>query len=203
MEEERRTGASKPEPNNVTTGLRRLGSGQSGVSRGVESFLERELHRLASATMRKERQGHTLSTTGLVNEAYLRLFARKKSHWNDRLHFLADASRVMRRVLVDHFRRRQVRSPLGMRVEFDASLHGVDSISVQALDMDRALKALARIAPRQARLVELRFFGGCSLEEAAALLEISPRTADKDWVLARAWLKSHLDAGGESPNEPT
>lgn len=189
-------------PIQITAALHELGRGRREIPAAVEEMLTGELRRIAAAWMRKERKAHTLCTTALVNEAYLRLFSRKKNHWNDRLHFLADASCVMRRVLVDYARRRLSREPGDRRVPIDHCPIAVDAITLQTLDVDRALDALAAMAPRQALLVELRYFGGCSLDEAAAAMEVSPRTADKDWLLARAWLKNYLDAHGKSQTGP-
>jgi RNA polymerase sigma factor (TIGR02999 family) len=187
---------------NITGGLRELGRGSSAVAPDIQLLLDAELRRLASAWMRKERKGHTLCTTALVNEVYLRILGRKGKHWNNRQHFLADASRVMRRVLVDYSRRRQARIQDSRQVPLEFCSIGVDAVTMEALEIDQALETMAMIAPRQAQLVELRFFGGCSLEEAAETLGISARTADKDWLLARAWLKNFLDSGGGSRTAP-
>jgi RNA polymerase sigma-70 factor, ECF subfamily len=202
MEEKRRfVSHDFSQADNITGNLGELAEGNRAIAPVVEVLLDAELRRLASAWMRRERKGHTLCTTALVNEAYLRIFKRKRAHWNDRHHFLADASRVMRRVLVDYSRQWQSRVH-GQQVPLELCWIGVDAITIEALAIDRALEAMSAIAPRQAQLVELRFFGGCSLEEAAAAVGISPRTADKDWRLARAWLKNHLDSGRESRTEP-
>ena len=156
------------------------------------SAVEGELRRLAGQVLRKERPNHTLQPTALVNEAYLRLFRRQKAEWNSREHFMADAARAMRRVLVDYARARltQKRSTEGLGVV--SCDPAIAAVSVEVIDIHRLLDELAEIAPRQAQLVELRFFGGCSLEEAAAVIGIAPRTADKDWLLTRAWLKNRL-----------
>jgi RNA polymerase sigma factor (TIGR02999 family) len=154
--------------------------------------LERELHKLAARHMRRERRDHTLQTTAIVNEAWLRLFRDGGVHANDRHHFLAIASRVMRQVLVDYARARQSEKRAGATVSIDSAGIVTGLIQPQILDVHAALEAMATIAPRQAQLVELRFFGGLSLEEAAAVLEVSPRTADKHWKLARAWLRCRL-----------
>jgi RNA polymerase sigma factor (sigma-70 family) len=108
----------------------------------------------------------------------------------------------MRRVLVDYSRRRQARIQDSRQVPLEFCSIGVDAVTMEALEIDQALETMAMIAPRQAQLVELRFFGGCSLEEAAETLGISARTADKDWLLARAWLKNFLDSGGGSRTAP-
>ena len=152
--------------------------------------------------MRREREDHTLQPTALVNEAYLRLFHQSGRAWNNRQHFLVEASRTMRRVLVDYARNRnsQKRSAEHLSLEFCGA--AVEPVSVDVIEIHRLLDELAAMAPRQALLVELRFFGGCSLEEAAEAAGISPRTADKDWTLTRAWLKNRLNATSGSRNEP-
>lgn len=157
--------------------------------------IEPELRRLADWQMRGERDDHTLQTTGLVNEAYIRMFGSGHGEWNGRNHFLAVASRVMRQVLVDYARARNASKRGGERLSLDS----VDDPAFtpaqpDLLDIHVALDELAAIAPRQAHLVELRFFGGLSLDEAAAVVGIATRTAGKDWVLARAWLRRRLTA---------
>jgi len=133
-----------------------------------------------------------LQTTALVNEAYLRLIGNGANAWNDRNHFFAVASNVMRQILVDHARSRKALKRAGQRVELDTAAVWVGPVHPHVLDIDRALTELSVFAPRQARLVELHFFGGLSLEESASVLDMAPRTADKDWALARAWLRKRL-----------
>jgi RNA polymerase sigma factor (TIGR02999 family) len=145
--------------------------------------------------MRKERPDHTLQTTALVNEAYLRLLGSEPIEWNDRSHFLAMASRAMRQILIDYARlRNSEKRGGGRKVDLESANASLDPIDPQVLDVDAALHELAGMAPRQAKLVELRFFGGLSLEEAAKVLGISGRTANKDWALARAWLRRRLES---------
>lgn len=154
--------------------------------------IERELHRLAGLQMRRERRGHTLQTTAIVNEAWLRL--QRAQHCGDRNHFLALASQIMRRILIDHARAKQAGKRAGVEVSVDSTVVAEGPFQPHILDVHSALETLALIAPRQAQLVELRFFGGLPLDEAASVLGISDRTADKDWKLARAWLRKRLDA---------
>ena len=154
--------------------------------------IEAELHRIAARYMRRERKDHTLQTTALVNEAYLRLVGSKPGEWKDRNHFLAVASRVMRQILTDYARSHNAEKRSGQKVELDTTDVPLGPVQPHILDVDTALAELAVIAPRQAQLVELRFFGGLSLEEAADVLQLAPRTADKDWALARAWLRRRL-----------
>lgn len=172
--------------------LRRFTKGDSDAGSMVMRAVDTELRRIASRYMRRERADHTLQTTALVNEAYLRLIGTEKGEWNDRNHFFAVASTVMRQVLVDYARTRKAVKRAGQRVELDSAAVFVGPIHPDILDIDGALKELSVFAPRQARLVELHFFGGLSLEESASVLEMAPRTADKDWALARAWLRKRL-----------
>lgn len=167
---------------------------------GDESALERlvpvvhaELHRLARSQMRGERNDHTLQTTALVNEAYLRLIDLSRVRWQDRSHFFAMSSRLMRRILVDHARSRQfVKRGGGTRtIPFDdASITRERSVDLVALD--DALRTLADIDPRKAQIVEMRFFAGFTVEETAAALGVSPETVMRDWRVAKAWLLREL-----------
>ena len=176
----------------ITVLLQRLGTGEEEARTELMSLIEAELHRIAARHMRGERKDHTLQTTALVNEAYLRLVGSESGEWKDRNHFLAVASRVMRQILIDYARSHSAVKRGGQKVELDTADIPLGPIQPQILDVDRALGELATIAPRQAQLVEMRFFGGLSLEEAAAVLNMAPRTADKDWALARAWLRRRL-----------
>jgi RNA polymerase sigma factor (TIGR02999 family) len=146
--------------------------------------------------MKRERSNHTLQTTAVMNEAVMRLLGAEGTEWNDRQHFLAVASRVMRRFLVDYARAGKTQKRDAIVVSLDsAQSAGAGKVSTQVLDVHLALEEFVQIAPRQAQLVELRFFGGLTLDEAAKVLEISPRLADKDWALARAWLRQRLEPG--------
>ena len=185
----------------LTLLLRRFTTGDSEAGNIVMRTIHAELRRIASRHMRKERKDHTLQTTALVNEAYLRLIAGEAGEWNNRNHFFAVASTVMRQILVDHARARKALKRDRQRVELDTAAVWVGPVQPHVLDVDRALTELAVFAPRQARLVELRFFGGLSLEESASVLEMAPRTADKDWALARSWLRRRLK-GREAESGP-
>ncbi len=179
----------------VTELLRRASDGDATAADGLMNVIELELRKLASAHMRRERDGHTLQTTAVVNEAFLRLFgkdAAREGQWNHRQHFLAAASQAMRRILVDHARAKQAEKRRGIAVPLEFVDVGGDGANPDVIDVHTALEEFAQIAPRQARLVELRFFGGLTLEEGAEVLGISPRLADKDWALARAWLRRRL-----------
>jgi RNA polymerase sigma factor (TIGR02999 family) len=156
-----------------------------------------ELRAIASRQLRQERPGHTLQPTALVNEAYLKLQRLRAIRWHDRSHFFAFASRIMRRILVDHARGRLAAKRGAGVVQIDW-LEGVAERETTALsaevlvDLDRALDRLAAERPRLAQLVEVRFFGGLTVEEAATVLECSPRTVKRDWAFARAWLLREL-----------
>jgi len=152
--------------------------------------LEGELRRLARRYMARERTGHTLQATALVNEAYLRLIDVKRVTWQNRAHFLAMAARVMRRVLVEAARtkRYQKRGGQAVRVTFDEGLPVAAARAHDVVALNDALDALADVDERKSRVIELRFFGGLSIEETAAVLRVSPDTIKRDWRLARAWL---------------
>ncbi len=158
-----------------------------------------ELRRLAASYLRRERPGQTLQPTALVHEAYVRLIGEKEHHWQNRAHFVAIAALSMRQILVERARRRKAakrggdpeRITLDERVLAAAGPGEVDEVDLVALD--RALDRLASINERQAKIVELRYFGGLSVEESADALNISPATVKRDWTVARAWLKRALD----------
>ena len=153
-----------------------------------------ELRRLAHHYMRGERPDHVLQTTALVNEAYLRLAGMSRMQWRDRTHFLAMAATQMRRILVDYARERNAGKRGGGDLHVTA-IDGAAEIPDRGLDvtaLDAALDELARFDAQQARIVELRFFGGLTMEETAKALDISPATVGRDWVSAKAWLHHHL-----------
>jgi len=152
-----------------------------------------ELRRLAHHYMRGERVGHMLQTTALVNEAYMRLVEVKRIEWRSRGHFFAMAATTMRRVLVDHARERARDKRGGGLVFTTLSGHGVaSSPAIDVLALDEALDRLADMDPQQARIVELRYFTGLTIEETAEALSISPATVKRDWTWARAWLYQRL-----------
>jgi RNA polymerase sigma factor (TIGR02999 family) len=153
-----------------------------------------ELRRRAAARLRREAHGHVLQPTALVHEAYLRLVDQRHDGWQNRGHFFAVASEMMRRILVDHARRRKMAKRSGgwARVTLDAAAARAEPPDVEILDLDAALTALASFDPRKSRVAELRFFGGLSVDETADALGISGATADRDWQVARAWLYARL-----------
>ena len=163
-----------------------------------------ELVRLAQQLMQMERAGHTLQATALVNEAYLKLVDQSRADWKDETHFFAVAATAIRRILVDHARTRSRRKRGGeqARVELDTQVLGAPSDGIDVLELDDLLEALAADDPRAAQLVELRFFGGLTGEQAARHLDISTATAERDWRYARAWLLQRLvgEVGGGPPD---
>ena len=170
-------------------------------SRGDEGALERliplvyqELHRIACRCMAGEHVGHSLQATALVNEAFVRLVDGKAVAWNDRAHFLAVSARVMRRILVDHARARtyQKRGGDAVRVSFDEALAVTSAVEPDFVALDAALVALAKFDERKSRVVEMRFFGGLTVEETATVLNVSASTVMGDWRLAKAWLKREM-----------
>lgn len=169
-------------------------SDDSPSDRGLLELVYNELHRLASSFLRQERPGHTLQTSALVNEAYLRLRNASVMHFEDRQHYVRIASRAMRRVLVDYARRRRrQKREAGERIELDrVAVAGQPNLE-EYLTIDTALQRLAQVDARQAEIVELRFFGGLSVPETAQTLEISEKTVKREWAVARAWLRGELD----------
>ena len=159
-----------------------------------------ELRRIAANQLRQERVGHTLQTTALVNEAYVRLSKRGDHKWSSKADFCAAAAQAIRRVLIDHARARRAAKrggPDAQRVELDGTVLAIPKSNIDLLDLDGVLQRLAVLSERQARIVELRFFGGLSEEETALAMGVSRRTVQNGWRGARAWLRREL--GGSSP----
>jgi RNA polymerase sigma-70 factor (ECF subfamily) len=158
-----------------------------------------ELHRLAHRYMLRERAGHTLQTTALVNETYLKLVDSGRVRWQDRAHFFAMSACLMRRILVDFARTRDSRKRGGYvrKVELDESRVALPGRNTDLIALDNALNSLAAIDPRQAKIVELRFFSGLGVEETAEVLGISPRTTKREWAVAKLWLLREMKHGGE------
>jgi RNA polymerase sigma factor (TIGR02999 family) len=163
-----------------------------GDQRALDALMPivyRELRRLARRYMRQERAGHTLQTTALVNEAYIRLVDYRRMQWQDRAHFFAVSAQLMRRILVDHARRHNAKRGGGVRhVSLDEAVVVGGDPRVDLAALDDALNALARVDPRKVQVVELRFFGGLSVEETATMLKVSPVTVRRDWSSAKIWL---------------
>jgi RNA polymerase sigma-70 factor (ECF subfamily) len=173
----------------VSTLLRAWSNGDQSALEKLTPFVYDELHRLAHSYMQRERSGHSLETTALVNEAYIRLVDYKRMQWQNRAHFFAISAQLMRRILVDHARRHNLkrggnlqRVPLEEIAVVDSE-RGADLVA-----LDDAMTALARLDARKVQVVEMRFFGGLSVEETAEVLNISPVTVMRDWSTAKAWL---------------
>jgi RNA polymerase sigma-70 factor (ECF subfamily) len=177
----------------VTTLLRRLSAGDKSAADELFPQIYTQLKRFAAAQLRNERPDHTLQATALVNEAYLKL-TQGGPPWKDRTHFFALAAKAMRRILTDHARKRNAEKRDGAKnhVEFDDALYVSSEQSDLIAVVDEALEELAHLDPRQAQIVELRFFGGLSEEEIAEILKISSRTVKRDWAMARAWLRGKI-----------
>ena len=173
----------------VTQLLKAMTSGDSTAADRLLPLVYSELHRLAASYMRRERQDHTLQPTALINEAYLRL-AGDDVNWRNREHFIGVAANVMRRVLVDHARAHnaEMRGGGQRRVDLEDNVAISAERSEEILALDEALGRLTEVNPRQAKVVELRYFGGLSIEQIAAVLAIAPRSVKRDWALARIWL---------------
>lgn len=183
----------------VTDLLRGWRAGEAQRSERLLGLLYSDLKRVARHQLQRERRGHTLQTTALVHEAYLRLVDQRRVDWRDREHFFAVAATVMRRLLVDHARARLADKRAHEPVTLGAAGEPpVDDPAFELLGLDRALAKLAADFPRPARVVELRFFGGLEVEETARVLEVADRTVKRDWAFARAWLLREL-GGDDAP----
>jgi RNA polymerase sigma factor (TIGR02999 family) len=161
-----------------------------------------ELRQIASHSLRNERKDHTLQATALVHEAYLRLVGQKQVHWRDRAHFIAAASQTIRRVLVDHARSRLRRKRSGRlaRIQLDDTVAVLPVRDIDLVALDEAMARLAERSPRQASVVEMRFFGGASVEETAEVFGVSTRSIERDWKFARAWLFREISKGDRTPH---
>ena len=178
----------------VTRLLARWKDGDEAALQQLVPIVHEELRRLARRQMARERPDHTLQPTALVNEAYLRLVNLKQMQWQDRAHFFAMGARLMRRILVDVARSRgyQKRGGGAKQVSFTESLEVADGRSTDVVAINDALEALAHIDERKSRVVEMRFFGGLSVEETAEVLNVSRETVKRDWTFAKMWLLRHL-----------
>ncbi len=186
----------------VTQLLKAMNSGDPQAAENLLPLVYAELHRLAKAYMRRERPDHTLQATALINEAYIRLVG-EDVNWTGRAHFIGIAANVMRRVLVDYARAHTAERRAGdmQRVEFKDDLAIAPERLDEVLIVDGALARLAEKSPRQAKVVELRYFGGLSVEQIAQVLDVAPRSVKRDWSLARIWLYRELRPGAEVSEE--
>lgn len=196
-----------PPSANVTQLLRAAASGDRRDLDALMGAIYDDLRRLAVAHMRAERDDHTLQPTAVVHEAYLKLVDQRTTDWKDRAHFFAVASRIIRRLLVDHARERLAlkRGGGGERIPLEAAEAAELACEVPGVDLvalDEAVEELASIDERQARIVELRFFGGLTIEEIANLLEMGRRSVDREWQAARAWLFLRLSEEGGAGGAP-
>jgi len=176
--------------------LHRDGDEQAGER--LFALVYDELHEMAHRQLRYRSPGETMNTTGLVHEAFLKMFDRGDSDWNDRAHFFAVTARAMRHILVDYarFKKAEKRGGDAHHTELDASLISDTNTKVDVEDLDLAMKKLAELNPRLSHIVEMRFFGGMSIEETAAVLDVSSRTVDRDWLKAKSFL--YLALKGDS-----
>ena len=190
------------QPSNVTGLLLAWGRGDEHALARLMPLVHRELQRIAQRCMARERAGHTLQATALVNEAYLRLIDAKAVDWRDRAHFFSLCARIMRRILVDHARSRAADKRMGgaARVTLDEALVVADQPSIDIIALDDALDALAAFDARKSRVVEMRFFAGLSVDETASVLSVSAETVMRDWRLAKAWLQREMRGGGGRPD---
>jgi RNA polymerase sigma factor (TIGR02999 family) len=188
-----RNGASK----DITTLLMQWSNGDSSALDELTPLVYDALRQLAARALRHERPGHTLQPTALVHEAYLKLVDQTRIQWQDRDHFFAITSQVIRRVLVSYARNRNASKRGGGStvVALDESMTPSPGRDVDLIALDDALKTLSKMDPQQARIIELRYFGGLSIESTAQMLGISTSTVSRDWTLARAWLQRELTRG--------
>ncbi len=188
--------------NDISALLRAWSDGDQSALKGLTPIVYSELRRLAHRFMERERPDHILQTTALVNEAYMRLVDYKRMRWQNRAHFFAVSAQVMRRILVDHARSHNVKRGAGVQhVSLEeVAVVGGDRTTDPGGDLvalDDALNALARLDPRKVQIIEMRFFGGLSVEETAEVLKVSPATVRRDWSIAKFWLYRELAGTGD------
>lgn len=185
-------------PQQISQLLIAWGNGDQEALDQLMPLVYGELRRMARRYMRDQPAGHTLQTTALIHEAYLRLVGQEEKHWKNRAHFFGVAAHAMRRILVDYARARHAakRGGEARAVSFDETALVTGERAAELVALDDALNDLAEIAPRQSRVVELRYFGGLSVEETAEVLKVSPETVGRDWRMAKAWLLRELQRDG-------
>jgi len=181
-------------PAEVTELLRRWSGGDVAARESLVPLVYDELRRLARYYLASQRSDHTLQSTAIVHEAYLRLAGRDDVHWENRSHFFAVAAQLMRRILVDHARKRNAAKRGGAHLTLlvDETVEPSSQRELDLVALDDALKALAELDERQSRIVELRFFGGLSIDDTSRILDISPATVKREWSTARAWLHEEI-----------
>jgi RNA polymerase sigma-70 factor, ECF subfamily len=187
-----------PPQHHITQLLAEWSDGNQSALDELYPLVYDELHRLARRYMSRERKGHTLQTTALINEAYVRLVDQRNVHWANRSHFFAISAQIMRRILIDHARRHAYAKRGGgaQQVSLEEAATVTPDQSLELLRLDEALKTLSDMDPRRGQVVELRFFGGLSNEEIAGVLKVSENTVTRDWNMARAWLYQQLTGSG-------
>src|SRR5918996_863065 len=187
---DRQFSMSETSTQQVTKLLVDWSNGDASALEQLTPLVYSELRRLAARYLRKERPDHTLQSTALVHEAYLRLIDQKNVRWQNRAHFFGVAAQMIRRILVDHARSRHAakRGAAAPKLSLDEAIALPDRRDLDLVALDDALNSLGKIDPQQARIVELRFFTGLTVEETAEVLGISPATVKRDWVTAKAWL---------------
>jgi RNA polymerase sigma-70 factor (ECF subfamily) len=178
----------------ITKLLHELNRGNQSSASELFSMIYQDLHTLAASYMRNERPDHTLQATALVHEAYLRLFNGKPFHWDNRKQLFGTMAYIMRNLLVDHARKHRAdkRGGIHRKLSLDEALVASDEHPVEIIALDEALQELGRLNQRQVNVVELRYFAGLTVEETAAMLEVSPETVKLDWRFAKAWLSQRL-----------
>ncbi len=190
-------------PANITLLLHAASSGNREDLDALMAAIYQDMRRLAMSHMGGERRDHTLQPTALVHEAYVKLIDQRSTDWKDRLHFFAVASRIIRRILIDHARARHAdkRGGGATRILVGDRDVAAPERDIDLIALDEALVELAKLDEQQARIVELRFFGGCTVEEIAEVLKVGKRTVDRDWQIARAWLFDRLSDHDAEPTE--
>lgn len=190
----------KPQQHEITQLLAEWSDGNQSALDELYPLVYEELHRLARRYMSRERKGHTLQTTALINEAYVRLVDQRNVHWANRSHFFAISAQIMRRILIDHARRHAYAKRGGgaQQVSLEEVAIVANEKSAEIIRLDEALTTLAKMDPRRCHVVELRYFGGLSNEEIAGVLNVSENTVTRDWNLARAWLHQQLTGSAAS-----
>lgn len=185
-----------PSPPDITELLSAWGNGDQAVRDRLMSVVYEELHRLAHHYMKRESPGHTLQTSALVNEAFVRLVDQRTVKWQNRAHFFGIAAQMMRRILVDHARSRHYAKRGGgaQHISLEEALVVSDERTAEVVAVDEALQRLEEFDARKSKIVELRFFAGLSIDETAEVLGVSPGTIMRDWTLAKAWLRREMSA---------